>query len=83
MKVENLKFDYAVFEIPINAVKVSMEVEVYESGKIEKIHADFCLEDIRDAFNTFEETVAGDFPLFALTDKGRQDAERLMGETNK
>lgn len=80
MKVEDLKFDDAVIQIPRNAVKISMDVEVYENGEIGKLHADFDMEAIRDAFKTFEETVSGDYPLFCLTDEGREYAERLMQE---
>ena len=80
MKVEDLKFDDAVIRIPRNAVKVSVDIEVYENGELGKIHADFDLEAIRDAFDTFEDTVNGDYPMFEITDKGKEYLEQLKRE---
>lgn len=36
------------------------------------------LADIREAIDLFEQTVNGDYPMYTLTDEGREYAEKLM-----
>lgn len=80
MSIEDIEFQDAVFAIPKNAVKLVWWIETYEENGIEKVGATFGPVDIREAFKTFEDTIAGEYPRFVLTEEGRKYAEQLMKE---
>lgn len=73
-----IKYDDAVIELPRNAVKVSIEADVYENGEIGTVRAEFNMDDIREAFRRFEETVEGDYPLYTITEEGKAWLEQRM-----
>ena len=72
----DMEFVDAVFSIPKNAVKITIDVQTYEDGVLQNVCGEFLPADIREAVNLFEATVAGDYPKYVLTDEGR----RLIGE---
>ena len=77
ISIEDIEFEDAVIPIPKNAVSIKLEVKTYEDGEIHTVCADLEMSDIREMFRTFEETVAGDYPLYTATEQGKAEAERL------
>lgn len=68
MKIEDVKFGDAVFQIPTNTVSITMNVKIFQDGEIHELEAEYNTEDIRAAFALFEKTEAGDYPLYKLSD---------------
>lgn len=77
MKLDDIEFQDAVFSIPKNAVKLVWVIETYEEDGIEKVEAAFGPVDIREAFKTFEDTIAGEYPVFTLTEEGKKYVEHF------
>lgn len=61
---------WAVIGLPENAVRVNMNVEIYEDGQIEKIGKELGMEDIRQAFKRADEGYADEDYTWVLTEKG-------------
>ena len=75
-----IAYNDAVFQIPQNAVKITIEADIYEGGEISTVKAEYNMEDIREAFHLFEKTMDGEYPMYELTDKGKEYLERLLRE---
>lgn len=75
-----IAYSDAVFQIPQSAVKITIEADIYESGEISRVRAEYNMEDIREAFHLFDETIDGEYPRYELTDKGKEWLERLLRE---
>ena len=80
MKIEDVKFDDAVFQIPKNAVSIVMNVKIFQGNEIHELKAEYNTEDIREAFNLFEKTVDGEYPLWRLTEDW---ARKIMENPNE
>ena len=80
LNIEDIAFEDAVIKIPINAISVKIEAKTYENGKIQTVNAEFGPQEIREAFNTFEETMSGDYPVFGLTSYGKEYVGKLLSE---
>ena len=78
ISIEDIEFEDAVIRIPKNAVTVTIEVQTYENGEMQTVSAKLCPSEIREAFRTFEETMSGDYPLYALTENGRHFIEEKV-----
>lgn len=71
------EFKDIIISIPNNTVHVTVDVELYENGDIVKATQELDLEGIKYAENLFEQCCNGEYPVYTLTDKGREYLERL------
>ena len=67
-----------IISIPINTVHATVDVEVYENGDIVKATQELDLEGIKYAENLFEQCCNGEYPVYTLTEKGREYFEGLL-----
>ena len=77
MDINDIEFVDAVFQIPKNCVHIMLEAETFENGEVHTVKAEFSPSDVRDAINLFQATEAGDYPLYVITDKGREWLEQM------
>lgn len=76
-----LKQKDAVVALPVNAVQIEITVSFLdEKGQVQKAKRTMDAEEIRQAFNLFEKTCDGDYPVYALTEEGKRYAEELRRE---
>ena len=72
---------YAIISIPETAVEVELNVKVFTGGGVEKVSRTLSMEEIREAFNEYEEAEdCGYIPpdaTFRLTEKGKELAKEL------
>lgn len=69
-----------IVSIPTNTVHVTMDVAVYEDGGIFEGTQELDLEGIEYAENLFEQCCDGEYPVYTLTEKGKEYFERLCNE---
>lgn len=67
---------FAVIELPIDSINVTIFVKVYNNDKIIDVTKIMSLEDIRDAFNKAERGYIDDDDVFTLTDEFRRQIEQ-------
>lgn len=67
-----------IVSIPTNTVHVTMDVSVYENGRIFEATQELDLEGIKCAEDLFEQCCDGEYPRYTLTEKGREYLEGLM-----
>lgn len=67
-----------IISIPTNTVHMTMDVAVYEDGGVFEATQEFDLEDIKYAENLFEQCCNGEYPVYTLTEKGREYFEGLL-----
>lgn len=68
-----------IVSIPTNTVHVTMDVAVYENGGVFEATQEFDLEGIKYAEDLFEQCCNGEYPVYTLTEKGREFFEGLNG----
>ena len=66
-----------IVSIPTNTVHMTMDVAVYEDGGVFEATQEFDLEDIKYAEDLFEQCCNGEYPVYTLTEKGREYFEGL------
>ena len=66
-----------IISIPINTVHATVDVEVYENGDIVKATQELDLEGIKYAEDLFKQCCNGEYPVYTLTEKGREYFEGL------
>lgn len=69
-----------IVSIPTNSVRVTMKVTVYEDGRIFEATQELDLEGIKYAEDLFEQCCDGEYPVYTLTEKGKEYFERLCNE---
>ena len=69
-----------IVSIPTNTIEMTVKLKVYEDGEVFDAEQTFDLEDIRYAENLFEQCCNGEYPVYTLTEKGREYFERLCNE---
>ena len=67
----------AVLQIPKNAVELKITAKIYENDELFEAESKFDLSEIKEAVDLFEQTMAGEYPRFALTEKGHELAAQL------
>lgn len=72
MTIDDIEFVDAVISIPENAVKLTIEAVTYEDGKLHTVEGKYGPVEIRDAINLFQETIDGDYPVYSLTEKAKE-----------
>lgn len=69
-----------VMSIPTNTIEMTIKVKMYENGQMFYAKQAFDLEDIEDAENLFEQCCDGEYPVYTITEKGREYIEELRNE---
>ena len=67
-----------ILSIPTNTVEMTVKLKLYEKGGVFNVEQTFDLEDIRYAENLFEQCCNGEYPMYTLTEKGREYFEGLL-----
>lgn len=67
-----------IVSIPTNTVHVTMDVAVYEDGGVFEATQELDLEGIKYAEDLFEQCCNGEYPVYTLTEKGREYFEGLL-----
>lgn len=70
MTINDIEMRDAVFTIPKNSVEVVLNITTYENGELHKLECQCDLQDIQDCFKCFDDTVAGNYPKYTITEKG-------------
>ena len=83
MSIDDIMFVDAVLRIPQNAVKINFTVETYERGEMITVEGVFGPTDIRDAINLFDQTVAGEYPLYVVTENGLKFLKQMKEEAER
>ena len=68
-----------IVSIPTNTVHVTMDVAVYEDGGVFEATQEFDLEGIKYAEDLFKQCCNGEYPVYTLTEKGKEFVEWLNG----
>lgn len=69
-----------IVSIPTNTVCMTMNVTVYEDGRIFEATQELDLGGIKYAEDLFEQCCDGEYPVYTLTEKGKEYFERLCNE---
>ena len=69
-----------IVSIPTNTIEMTVKLKVYEDGEVFDAEQTFDLEDIRYAENLFEQCCNGEYPVYTLTEKGKEYFEGLRNE---
>lgn len=70
-KTIELKSNFAVIEIPVNAVEMVINTTVFHEGELINVKTKYSMSEIKDAFHKAEMGYIDDDAEFELTDKGR------------
>lgn len=76
-KMVELASEYAVIELPRDAVWVDMTIKVIQNGELMEVSGQMGVDDIRKAFQEAEKNYISDDAVFTLTEKGRAMAEAM------
>ena len=69
-----------IMSIPTNTIEMTMKLKMYEDGKLVDAEQVFDLNDIGYAEDLFEQCCDGEYPVYTLTEKGREYVEGLRNE---
>ena len=69
-----------IMSIPKNTIEMTVELKMYEDGEVLHAKRIFDLEDIKDAEDLFEQCCDGEYPIYTITEKGREYVEGLCNE---
>ena len=72
-----LASEYAVIELPRDAVWVDLNIKVMQNGEITEVSGQMGVDDIRKAFLEAEKSYLPDDAVFTLTENGRAMAEAM------
>ena len=79
VKYYNGEYKDIILSIPTDTVEMTVKLKLYEKGGVFNVEQTFDLEDIRYAEHLFEQCCNGEYPVYTLTEKGREYFEGLMG----
>ena len=80
VKEYNGELKDVIIPIPNNAIEMTIKLKVYENGEMFDAEQTFDLEGIKYAENLFEQCCDGEYPLYTLTEKGREYVENILKE---
>ena len=69
-----------IIPIPNNTIEMTIKLKVYENGEMFDAQQTFDLEGIKYAENLFEQCCDGEYPVYTLTEKGREYVENILKE---
>lgn len=72
MTIDDIEFVDAIISIPKNAVKLTIEAMTYEDGELHTVEGKYGPKGIRCAIDLFQDTIDGDYPLYCLTEKAKE-----------
>ena len=78
VKYYNGGYKDIILSIPTNTVEMTVKLKLYEKGGVFNAEQTFDLEDIKYANNLFEQCCNGEYPMYTLTEKGREYFEGLL-----
>lgn len=61
-----------IVSIPNNTIEMTVKLKVYENGEMFDAEQTFDLEGIKYAEDLFEQCCNGEYPVYTLTEKGRE-----------
>lgn len=67
-----------IVSIPTNTIEMKIKLKVYENGEMFDAEKTFDLTDIKYAEDLFEQCCDGEYPVYTLTEKGREYFEGLL-----
>lgn len=70
-----------ILSIPTNTIEMTIKLKVYENGEMFDAEQTFDLEGIKYAENLFEQCCDGEYPVYTLTEKGKEYVENILKET--
>lgn len=77
-----LASEYAVIELPRDAVWVDMTIKVMQNGKVIDVECQMDTQAIREAFREADENYMADDAVYVLTEKGREIADQMKNDPN-
>lgn len=69
-----------IISIPTNTIEMTVKLKMYEDGEMFYAKQIFDLEDIKDAEDLFKQCCDGEYPVYTITEKGREYIEGLRNE---
>ena len=69
-----------IVSIPTNTIEMTVKLKVHENGEMFDAEQTFDFEEIKYAENLFEQCCDGEYPVYTLTEKGREYFEGLCNE---
>ena len=69
-----------IIPIPNNTIEMTIKLKIYENGEMFDAEQTFDLEGIKYAENLFEQCCYGEYPVYTLTEKGREYVENILKE---
>lgn len=78
VKKYNGKLKDIIISIPTNTIEMTIKLKVYENGEMFDAEQTFDLEDIKYSEDLFEQCCDGEYPVYTLTEKGREYFEGLL-----
>ena len=69
-----------IVSIPTNTIEMTIKLKVYENGEMFDAEQTFDLEGIKYAEDLFEQCCNGEYPVYTLTEKGREYFENILKE---
>lgn len=72
MTIDDIEFVDAVISIPVNAVMLTIEAVTYENGELHTAEGKYGPAEIREAINLLQDTINGDYPVYGLSEKAKE-----------
>ena len=69
-----------IIPIPNNTIEMTIKLKIYENGEMLNAEQTFDLEGIKYAEELFERCCDGEYPMYTLTEKGREYLENILKE---
>ena len=69
-----------IVSIPTNTIEMTVKLKVYDNGEMFDAEQTYDFEDIKYAKNLFEQCCNGEYPVYTLTEKGKEYFEGLCNE---
>ena len=69
-----------IVSIPTNTIEMTIKLKVYENGQMFDAEQTFDLGGIKYAEDLFEQCCNGEYPVYTLTEKGREYFENILKE---
>lgn len=69
-----------IIPIPNNTIEMTIKLKVFENGEMFDAKETYDFEDIKYAKNLFEQCCDGEYPVYTLTEKGREYFGELYDE---
>ena len=83
MKYYDGEYKDIIVSIPTNTVHMTIDIAVYGDGGIFEATQELDLEGIKYAEDLFEQCCNGEYPLYTLTEKGKEYFEELLKDKDE